>query len=547
MRYFKFLLKTLNRKEKIKLIFLGILMLFNTAFELLSIGLIIPVISIIFKKDLTILPDQLKNFFNNYEQIDLALYTLLLLILIFLLKNLFILFFHYQQALYSRNVQVRIAKDLFGKYISQNYLFFLQKDTGTILRNVNASRSISLSISSYLILFLEATLIISFFIYLLFLSFISTLAIGCSIFFLIIITYKLTKKKIFNLVELKQDLEALLNKHIFQSFSLIKNIKIFNKEKKIYDYFSKAFFKFENLHLKVDFIQQIPRAVTEVIVVLCLSIVVIILLNYDNSPIDIISKMAVYAAITFRLMPSTTKVISSLQRIKTYGPSLELIESEYSSFENKFILTDDQKKQKIKLENIEFEHVSFNYKNNSNKILDDLNFKITHGNIIGIYGASGSGKSTLVNLMSGLIKPSNGQIKINNKNLESVKKEWLASLGYVPQQVTLFNTTIANNVSFFEDKEDLSKLKKKLSNAFYLSNLEDFISKLPNKEYTKVGEGASKISGGQTQRIGIARALYNEPEFLIFDESTSSLDKENENEIMDNIYKIKKKKKKKNI
>ena len=148
----------------------------------------------------------------------------------------------------------------------------------------------------------------------------------------------------------------------------------------------------------------------------------------------------------------------------------------------------------------------------------------------------------MVNLISGLIKPKSGVIKINNKNLELIKKNWLASLGYVPQQVTLFNTTVTNNISFFENQMKTNELKKKIVNTLYKSNSKQFIENLPNREETLVGEGASKLSGGQIQRIGIARALFNDPEFLIFDESTNSLDKKNEDEIMNTIYGLKGKK-----
>ena len=542
MKYIKFLLNILNKKEKIKLIYLGSLMLVNTLLELLSIGMILPVLSILFKENLDILPSNFHEIIKNYNHSELIIYLLSFIILIFILKNLFILFFHYQQGLYARNVQVRIAADLFGKYIFQSYSFFLQKETGTILRNVNLSRSISLCLSSYLILTLELIIVLSFFIYLLFLNFISTVVISFILILFSIILYKLTKNNLYNWGALKQNFEALLNTHIIQSFSLIKNIKIFNKEKKMHDYFNKIFFKHENLNLKIDILQQIPRGMIEILAILALSAIIFILTNEGKNALEVISIIAIYAAITFRLMPSTTKIIASLQRIKAFGPSIELIQSEYLNLENKPISTNNEKKKKIIFESLEFKDVSFNYENSSKKILNETNIKITHGDIIGIHGVSGSGKSTMVNLISGLIKPKSGVIKINNKNLELIKKNWLASLGYVPQQVTLFNTTVTNNISFFENQMKTNELKKKIVNTLYKSNSKQFIENLPNREETLVGEGASKLSGGQIQRIGIARALFNDPEFLIFDESTNSLDKKNEDEIMNTIYGLKGKK-----
>lgn len=542
MKYIKFLLNILNKKEKIKLIYLGFLMLINTLLELFSIGMILPVLSTLFKENLDILPDNFYEIIKNFNQSELIIYLLSFIILIFILKNLFMLFFFYQQGLYARNVQVRIAGELFGKYIFQNYSFFLQKETGTILRNVNLSRSVSLCLSSYLILTLELIIVLSFFMYLLFLNFISTIVISFILGLSGIILYKLTKNNLYNWSTLKQNFEALLNTHIIQSFSLIKNIKIFNKEKKMHDYFNKIFIKHENLNLKIDILQQIPRGVVEILSILALSSIIVILTNEGKNALEVISIIAIYAAITFRLMPSTTRIIATFQRIKTFGPSIELIQSEYLNLENESISNNDEKKQKIIFESLEFKDVSFNYENSSKKILNETNIKITHGDIIGIHGMSGSGKSTMVNLISGLIRPKSGVIKINNKNLELIKKNWLASLGYVPQQVTLFNTTVTNNISFFENQIEAKELKKKIVNTLYKSNSKQFIENLPNREDTLVGEGASKLSGGQIQRIGIARALFNDPEFLIFDESTNSLDKKNEDEIMNTIYGLKGKK-----
>ena len=191
-------------------------MLINTLLELLSIGMILPVLSILFKENLDILPVNLYEIIKNYNQSELIIYLLSFIILIFILKNLFILFFHYQQGLYARNVQVRIAGELFGKYIFQSYSFFLQKETGAILRNVNISRSISLCLSSYLILTLELIIILSFFIYLLYLNFISTVVISFILSLSGIILYKLTKNHLYNWGKLKQNFEALLNTHIIQ-------------------------------------------------------------------------------------------------------------------------------------------------------------------------------------------------------------------------------------------------------------------------------------------------------------------------------------------
>ena len=542
MKYIQYLAKILNEKEKKKFIYIAFLMFLNTLFELLSIGMILPVLSILFGENFSFLPNSFYNFIQNFSQSQLITFTLISIILIILLKNLFILFYNYQQSLYAKNIQVRVAGDIFAKYIFQNYLFFLKKNTGTILRNVNTSRIVSLCLISYLTLLLEFIIISIFFLYLFYINYVSTLVVS-SIFVIFGITlYKFTRNKLYNWSSVKQDIDAQINQQIIQTFSLIKNVKIFNKEKKMFNYFHKLINKFENLNLKVDIVQQIPKISIEVLGVITLSTLIIILLLQNINPLEIIAIIAIYALVIFRIIPSTTRIVTAFQRIKMYAPSMELIKNEYLDLNDNFDYNNfDKSLEKIRFKKLEFKNVSFSYDKN-NLIINKLNFHVNNGDIIGIYGESGSGKSTLVNLISGLLKPSEGTIEINNQNLEVNKGNWLASLGYVPQQAMLFNASIADNVSFFENQRENIDFKFKLDSALKKSNMDQFMQNLPNKENSIVGENASKLSGGQIQRLGIARALFNDPDFLIFDEATNALDNENESEILKTIFELKNKK-----
>ena len=155
MKFLRFLKKILNKKEKLYLIYIFLLMVLNTFFEFLSIGIILPVIAILFKKDLNFMPEIFSELLSGFEHIDLIKYVIIVLILIYLIKNLFILFYNYQLKLYLRNLQTRVLSDLYKLYMFQSYSFFLQKNTGTILRNLQTSRVVSLCLISYLAVILE--------------------------------------------------------------------------------------------------------------------------------------------------------------------------------------------------------------------------------------------------------------------------------------------------------------------------------------------------------------------------------------------------------
>ena len=541
MTYIHYLKNILNKAEKIKLIFIAFLMILNAMLELLSVGILLPLITILFEQDSSFLSVNYFQFLNTIDHTKLIYIFLIGIAFIFLAKNLFLIFYNYQQGLFIKNLQIRVLNDLYKKYIFQKYSFFLQKgkDIGSILRNINIARIVSLCITSYLVLALEIIIIILLISYLLYLSWLPTIIITLIFSIFIWLLYVSTKKKLYEWGESKQDVDAKISQQIIQTFNLIKNIKIFNKEKKMNYFFNKLLNRFESLNLKIDIVQQIPRGLVEVLCVFSICFLIFIFIVTGKSTIEILKLTAIYAVVTIRLVPSSTRIITAIQRIRTYAPSLILIKDEYLNNDISEPDKLENKISKINFEKIEFNNVNFGYEDNKN-ILTDIDLVINRGEIIGFYGESGSGKSTLINLISGLIKPKSGKIKINGFDLENIKKNWLSILGYVPQQVTLFNDTIANNISFFEDNSDKKKLSDNIYKSLDQSNLKDFILTLPNKEETIVGENAAKLSGGQIQRIGISRALFKDPQFLIFDESTNSLDDKTENEIIQFVFSLKK-------
>ena len=165
--------------------------------------------------------------------------------------------------------------------------------------------------------------------------------------------------------------------------------------------------------------------------------------------------------------------------------------------------------------------------------MDDINLIVNKGEKIGLIGETGSGKSTLIDLILGLIEPLNGSINVDGVNINKNIQGWQRNIGYVPQTIFLSDDTLRNNIAFgiSEDEIDESRVWKHLAS----SQLDTFVSSLEDGVNTKVGERGVRLSGGQRQRIGIARALYNNPNLLVFDEATSSLDYETENEIISKL------------
>jgi len=255
---------------------------------------------------------------------------------------------------------------------------------------------------------------------------------------------------------------------------------------------------------------------------------------------EILVLIAVFAAAAFRLLPSFNRINVSFSNIRYGMPSIDILYQEKNNIsliekKNQNNVVHNLNAKKIFNSSIRVEKLYFGY--NKINVLENVNLEIQKNSIIGIVGSSGSGKSTFVDLILDLQKPNKGSIYIDNLNISSLDQTWRNFIGYVPQNIYLLDDTLKKNIAFGLDEVQIDD--KKIFNSLKLSQLDDFVSNnLKDGINTNIGEGGIRLSGGQRQRIGIARALYKNPELIIFDESTSSLDLKTEERIIETIKSI---------
>tara|TARA_B100000787_G_scaffold94604_1_gene69844 strand:+ start:16 stop:1221 length:1206 start_codon:yes stop_codon:yes gene_type:complete len=324
-------------------------------------------------------------------------------------------------------------------------------------------------------------------------------------------------------------------KQVNEMFDGLMEIKSY----KATDYFMKKYsLNFKNYLENLKFssiLSSLPRLWLELVALLLITLLLSYMLKNNFSQSMIISTLGLYVAAVFRLMPSINKIINAIQMIKYFEPVLDNILNDVDVL-NKNLLIEEKDIQKIKMDSkIILSNLSYGY-NESDLLLENLSLTITKNQKIGITGRSGCGKSTLVKILAGLIKPTNGQFIIDEKIKIEADYLNLQNISFVPQDVFIMSDSIRKNIGFGIQQEDIDD--EKINYCIKKVELEDLINSLSDGINHKLLENGKNLSGGQIQRIGIARALYYEPDIIVFDESTSSLDLINEEKILKLIHEI---------
>ena len=537
---FKQLLFLLDFKRKRFLIFVIFLILIGTVIEIVALANIYKLIEILI--------DQNKEIFNisviskeyNFEKVLLIKILTISLVTIYILKFFFFNLLNYLQFNYVYNFRHYISKRLISRYMRSNYLDFIKKKYSEMVRNIDKEAAISADgvLLNIISIFTEVVVLFGILIFLLFVQFKSTLIIILFLFFLFFSFFFIFKKKIYNYGKTKQKILAEFLKNILESINGYKDIKIYNKEKYFVEKFAITSKNLANISTKQIFTYSLSRYSIELILILMISIFIFYSINTNKDLDSIFLAIGIYAAAAFRIIPSLNKIIGSTQRIESSKPSVNLI---YNELKNNFsTIIDNNIKSFTFNKSIKFENISFNYPLSSEKILENINLEIKRNEITAIVGRSGCGKSTLVDVISGLIKPVSGNIFIDSKKINDEYDQISSNISYLSQKFFLLNDTILKNILFGSDEKNVNH---KLINKILLElQIENFIKGSPLGLNKIVGESGVELSGGQGQRIALARCFYADRDIVILDEATSALDVATENSILNLIKEMKKNK-----
>ena len=454
--------------------------------------------------------------------------------LIFLFKTIFFIFLNFLQYTFSNLINYSISTKLYKGYLNLDYIFHTGRHSSNLEHNIlTETNSVTAVFTSVMTIITEGIIVLFLLIFLLAYDFTSSILVFSFLLILSLIIYKITR---LNLVSWGSkrliDMENRF-KNLKEGLQSIKEIYIQQKSSFFVNNFTKYSKSFLNLNRNFHTIASLTRPIFEFVGLLTLITLLLFMLYQGHVLSSLLTIVGLYLAATFRILPSLNKIITGGQQIKFNFASVERILQEFTIINKNYKLHKDETNLKFD-KKIIFSNVGFSYNNENLPVLKNLNFSIEKGSKFGIKGKSGSGKTTLINLILTLLKPSEGQIKIDSVSLKQNNISWLKNIGYVSQDTNLIDDTIEKNIAFGSIEEDVNpnKLKKAIDN----SQLGDFIKSLKDGVKTQVGDKGQMLSGGQRQRIGIARALYNNPSVIILDEPTSALDLEAEKMILDTIY-----------
>lgn len=540
------ILKKINyifeKKQKQKLVVVTFLITIGTALETIGIAAIIPFINLILYPE-DVMGNQyiqvLCHRFNIYESNQLIIVMAIILMLIYIVKNIYLLFMYHIQYQFTYNSQKKLAHKMMNCYLQQPYTFHLQHNSAELINNITSDvDTFFATVLQCIQVATDASICIAVIIMLLVVDKTITISVVGVLTIFVILFVKGYKSRVKTVAENRRKYAIEITKCIQQAFGGVKEVKIMNRE----FYFSNNFEKLCTMHMntrKVGAVYTvIPKPVMETICVVSLLAVISFKILLGVEAEYFIPTLSVFAVAVVRILPSASKIAANLNSIMMGKRSIDAIYTDLKNMEQLDVVVEYSDKiedndKMIFNEQIEIKNLEFMYPNSDKNVLNKIDIVIPKNRSIAFVGQSGAGKTTMADILLGVLRAKKGDILVDNISIYDKLQDWQRNLGYIPQTIYFTDDTIRRNIAFALDDKVIDDCK--VWESLEKAQLKGFVESLEEGLDTLIGERGTRLSGGQRQRLGIARALYNDPDVLILDEATSALDNETEKAVMEAI------------
>lgn len=442
------------------------------------------------------------------------------------LKNMMNLWLYKYERNFTYDLYGNLSRRLFVDYYRRGLLFVSERNSTELSRNVNivclnfvigvlkpaaaiVGEIIPFALIIVAIIFYDPT---------------ASLLLALTFVPAVWIYYSFVKERLLKYGAEENQAQREKFRSVAESFRGYTDVEISNAFPQIISSFNRATDRLVAMRKRDATLSTIPQGITETSLAAGMAALIIIGAFMPERKIGLVFGLFAVAAV--RLLPSVRNILTSLTAIRYNLHTIDTL----SDISNDKMEIDNSSERIHLHQQMEVRNISFRYTENAQSVIEDFSLTIRQGERIGLRGASGAGKSTLMNLLLGLYAPDKGEILIDGIKLDqTTRRKWQNSVGYVPQSVFLLDSTLLENIALGVPSEEIDR--ERVMEVLKMASLTEFVERLPDGLDSSIGEAGCRVSGGERQRIGIARALYKRPDILFFDEATSSLDRTTEQSI----------------
>ena len=539
---FKEITCVLNKQQTIKLIGLGFMILIGGILETLGVGSVLPLVQTIVNADAMKQNKwviKIMNFFNISDMTHFTILLLITVILVFAVKNVFLLLLSYVQAKYVNDNQQKVGSYMLEEYLNRPYEFYLNADIPTIFRILDGDiPSVFTLLMAMISMVTEIVVTVCLFVVVFLIDYKMTLFMMSMLLIMTLIITKVLKPRLNKLGEERIDIQSRSGRWRTKAMYGIKDVKVLGHEHFFADYYSRLTKQGVKVSVGYSVLNNAPSKIIETTSIGGILLYIAICMSNGVSAASLLPQITAFGVAAVRLIPSINRINTQMTNIAYCQPSLDYVYEnvDFTKYKQAGRYVPDAPKNETPIvvdDDIRLKDVSYRYPNTEKMILDHADMTVPIGKSVGVVGPSGAGKSTAIDIFLGLLRPQEGRVECRDRDVMDNYRSWLSHIGYIPQTIYLSDDSIRDNIAFGVPEEEIDD--DRIWQVLKEAQMEEFVKKLPDGLDTSTGDRGIRISGGERQRLGIARALYHNPDVLVFDEATSALDNATEKAVMEAI------------